>query len=264
MNPIPGYHIEAELGRGRFSTVYRAVQVQAHRKVALKVVPSLHLVRMGQRADFGSEFDALAALAHSRVIPAHDHGLHDGRAYLALEVAAGPAFEGASGALDPSRVHAILRDVAQALASIHAQGWVHRDLKPANLLRCADGTLVLGDLGSACRQAERGTLPAGFVIGTPKYAAPEQGQGAVAQPSADVYSLGILLHELLTGRAPYPGETLTELFSQHQMAPVPRLPQALAYWQPLLDAMLAKAPGDRLSDGLAVLHELSRLPKGLS
>lgn len=264
MNAIPGYRTEAVLGRGRSAVVYLAVHGHSARKVALKVARRNLLERQGQSPDFGHEFAALLALAPCQVIRAHDHGLHGDDAYLSMDLMAGSVAQRIPGVPGPARTHALMSQVALALGQVHARGWVHRDVKPSNLLLHRDGRLMLGDLGCACRLGERGPQPAGTVIGTPRYAAPEQNDGAGAQPSADVYSLGVLLHELLTGQAPYPGETLTELFSQHQMAPVPRLPVALTGWQPLLDALLAKSPGDRPTDGHAVLEELTRLRKGLS
>jgi serine/threonine protein kinase len=157
---------------------------------------------------------------------------------------------GAAGAL------ALLRQAASGLAWLHRQGWVHRDVKPANLLLRANGSLALGDLGCAARTGDMGGAPPGTMIGTPRYAAPEQTEGAPAQPAADVYALGACLFELLCGSPPYPGETSMELLGQHLLAPVPPLPLEHAPWQPLLDAMLAKDPALRLPDGAAVLAQL--------
>jgi serine/threonine-protein kinase PpkA len=126
------------------------------------------------------------------------------------------------------------------------------------LLR-GDGSLALADLGCARERGKAGPLPAGTVVGTPRYAAPEQSAGAPADPSADVYSLGVVLYELLCGQPPYPGTTLTELLCQHLLAPVPRLPLQRGAWQTLLDAMLAKDPCERLPDGQAVVEKLQHL-----
>jgi serine/threonine protein kinase len=150
----------------------------------------------------------------------------------------------------------LLREAAHALAALHARGWVHRDVKPANLLLRADGSLALGDFGTACPSGTESVKPAGTVTGTPRYAAPEQFQGAAAHASADVYSLGIVLCEMLCGHVPYAGETATELLAQHLLAPVPQLAPAHADLQPLVHAMLAKNPRDRLPDAQAVLAGL--------
>ena len=112
---------------------------------------------------------------------------------------------------------------------------------------------------SACRAGAHEDHAAPSVIGTPRYAAPEQMQGAAASAAADVYSLGICLFEQLAGQPPFRGETLTELFSQHVRAPVPRLPGDALHWQPLVDALLAKNPANRPADGDAVLEQLAVL-----
>jgi serine/threonine protein kinase len=210
----------------------------------------------GRAGDFSREFSLLAALASPCVVQVFDHGVASRQAFLSMEVLSGGNVAQRVGRLAVSDAIAILRHAACALAQVHRGGWVHRDVKPANLLLRADGSLALGDFGCARRQGELDRLAAGAVLGTPLYAAPEQSQGAPADPAADVYSLGILFHQLLTGKPPYSGMTLTELLCQHLMAPLPRLPREYGAWQPLLDAMLAKDPRGRLADGQAVLEHL--------
>ena len=152
---------------------------------------------------------------------------------------------------------ALLRTLAHPhVIRLHAEGrdergFVHRDVKPANLLVRTDGSLALADFGSAVRIGEGASDAA--AAGSPRHAAPEQSAGAPAAPTADVYALGTVLHEWLTGEPPFAGETAAELAAQHLVAPVPRLPAPLAHWQPLLDAMLATRPAARLADGAAVL-----------
>lgn len=263
MNAVASYPVDAVLGRGRSSVVYLAHEPRTGRQLALKVARRADLVRQGREADFSHEFTALRTLAHRHVIQVTDHGVQGDNAFLVMEVADGGPLPIPATALEPARVHALMTQAASALAELHRLGWVHRDLKPANLLQRTDGSLALADFGCACRAGESGPLPAGAVTGTPQYAAPEQIEGRAAHPAADVYSLGILLHQLLTGRVPYPGETVTELLGQHLLAPVPRLPRERSGWQPLLDSMLAKAPCERLRDGAAVLQALQRLQKDL-
>jgi eukaryotic-like serine/threonine-protein kinase len=260
LGTLSGHELEAVIGRGRRSVVYLARRGGEANSIALKVVPMVPGSR--DATDPAREFATLAALAHPHVIRPIAHGTAGELAWLAMEYAAGGSLAREAGRLAPARVGSLLREAAGALASIHEQGWVHRDVKPANLLVRGDGTLALGDFGSA---RPSGSIPhgaPGTVIGTPRYAAPEQSEGATADTAADVYSLGACLHEMLTGRPPYPGETLTELLGQHLLAPVPRLPQEHAHWQPLLEAMLAKDPSQRPSAQAVIsrLQNRSRNP----
>jgi serine/threonine-protein kinase PpkA len=253
--PVAGYQLEAVLGRGRHSIVYLARHPQSSRRVALKVARRRSLEGMGPGQDLAREFAVQAALAQRHVIQVFDHGECGGDAYLAMEYAArGPLAPHGDRSVAG---RAVFAEAASALGWMHESGWVHRDVKPGNLLQRADGSLALGDFGCACRAGEAGSS-AGLLVGTPRYAAPEQSEGAPSNSAADVYSLGVCFYEMLAGKPLFPGETLTELLGQHLLAPIPRLAREHAAWQPLLDAMLAKDPGQRPPDGQAVLAELKR------
>jgi serine/threonine protein kinase len=239
------------LGRGRHASLWLARDQESGRDVALKIAP---------RGSLQHEFDVLRALQGARVVNALDCGvLPDGRPFLAMEHVTGGDL--AHARLHGDAVACALHATARALADVHRRGWVHRDLKPAHLLlRGGDGDgIVLCDFGSACRAGTREERAQPCVTGTPRYAAPEQIEGRSASPSADVYSLGVCAFELLTGQPPFRGETLTELFSQHVRAPVPRLPRETAHWQELIDALLAKDAARRPADGQAVLQQFEQL-----
>jgi serine/threonine-protein kinase PpkA len=148
--------------------------------------------------------------------------------------------------LAPDEAFRLMRDMAGALGALHDAGILHRDLKPTNVLFRDDGSLALIDFGLAKQAALRAEFTgAGTIFGTPYYVSPEQGHGETVDERGDLYSLGVVFYEMLTGQKPYTGETALAVIIAHRQAPVPRLPAALAGWQPLVDRLLAKAPADR-------------------
>lgn len=236
---VPGYRALRELGTGRRSSAWLARDEATGREVVLKLEPAA-----GSRLH--REWEIAASLQGGHVLRVHDHGRAGPWAWLATEhVAGGDLAARMRRPLAAAEALSLVRQAALGLAQLHRQDRVHRDVKPANFLLRADGTLVLADFGLVARSGDTAAgLQQGALTGTPRYVAPEQLQGAPASPAADVYSLGVLLHEMLCGRPPFPGETLMEILSQHLLAPPPRLPADLAQLQPLVDCMLAKqAPG---------------------
>jgi serine/threonine protein kinase len=159
--------------------------------------------------------------------------------------------------LSPRQALSLLSQAASGLAEIHRCGIVHRDIKPANLMLREEGVLVLTDFGVAKRlDGSAGQTLHGEILGTPYYLSPEQAQGDAVTTRTDLYSLGVIFYEMLTGRRPYAGGTILEILSQHVSAPVPRLPAQLADYQTLVDGMLAKRIEDRFESADAVLAEI--------
>ncbi len=258
---IDGYRLQRKLGEGRLATVYLALD-PAGAEVALKVMRREHARSAVRTAAFAREFAVPWTIRNPHIVRVFEQLRgSDGDVAISMEYLGGGHLGdriGKETAADAAV--SLLRQAAVALAALHRHGVAHGDVKPANLLLRSNGDVVLADFGLA-----RGPHPkahpaqAGVVVGTPRYAAPEQSQDGVVGSAADVYSLGVVCHELLCGQPPFPGETVLELFSQHLMAPVPRLPAALARFQPLLDAMLAKQLSGRLPDGQAVVQQIDFL-----
>ncbi len=248
---VPGYRVLRELGTGRRSSAWLAQDGDGETLV-LKLQPA-------DGAQLHREWEFAAGCAGGHVVRVFDHGRDARWAWLAMEyLPGGDLAQRLRRPVERAQALAWLAEAARGLAQLHRRDCVHRDVKPANFLLRADGALVLADLGLVARA---GTVPAGAegaLTGTPRYVAPEQLQGGPASPAADVYSLGVLLHEMLCGRPPFSGETLMEVLSQHLLAAPARLPAHAVDLQPLVDRMLAKEVQQRLPHADAVLDLLSQ------
>jgi serine/threonine protein kinase len=257
---IEGYRLGCLLGQGRAAAVYLAEHRRHGGRVALKLPRSTAAARDPHGLRFALECELLASIRDRNVVEVVEHR-QGGTAYLAMEYLGGGSLRRQMrGGFDPAQALALLEQAALGLQALHATGIVHRDVKPENFLVRENGELVLVDLGVAARQDDSAAAIApGTLLGTLRYAAPEQLQGAAPSPAADVYSLGIVLYELLCGRPPFAGATSMELLAQHLMATVPRLPRGLACCQPLIDRMLDKRPHHRPADAGALLREIQHM-----
>ena len=204
---VAGYRIEALVGRGGMGVVYRALQLDLERVVALKVIAPELLDDEDVRARFLTEARAAASVDHPNVIPVHAAGEDDGVAYIAMRFVAGDdlrALVRYGGAFDPAGAAALVEQAAAALDAIHRAGFVHRDVKPANLLVDRDNHVYLTDFGLAKAViTHSGGTRTGQWVGTLDYVAPEQIRGGRIDARADVYALGGVLHFALTGRVPF-------------------------------------------------------------
>ena len=265
MIEIPGYKVLRQLGRGGMATVYLAMQESVQREVALKVMsPSLLA-----DPDFGERFLREARIAaklhHRNVVGVHDVGRAGEYHYIAMEYLGGGAVLAKDGT--PRSVGFALRvtrEIATALNYAHAKGFVHRDVKPDNILLRDDGSAALTDFGIA-RASDSAThmTRTGTVIGTPHYMSPEQARGRALDGRADLYSLGIVLYELLTGRVPFHADDSLAVGIMHITQPIPILPERLSALQPLLNRLLAKHPEDRYQDGAAVADAIEQIELGI-
>ena len=236
---LPGYEILGRLGSGGRGVVYKARQLNLGRVVALKMMRhDEDLTDAEGLALFRREAEAVARLEHPNVIRLYDFGEHGGRPYFTMELAAGGSLEQrlASGPLQPREAATLIEMLARSLHAVHRQGIVHRDLKPGNVLLDAEGMPKLADFGLAKRLSGGDSLfPTGAILGTASYMAPEQAAGLKeVGPAADVWALGAILYECLTGRPPFKGnnwwETLNQVRSKEPEPPRrlnPQLPRDL-------------------------------------
>jgi serine/threonine-protein kinase len=268
---IPGYDVEAVLGRGGMGVVYKARHLRLNRTVALKMLLAGAYAGPQELARFLREAEAEAGLRHPHIVQVHDVGEHDGRPYFTMELVEGGSLaQKLRGTPQPARPAAeLLASLAEAVHVAHQGGIVHRDLKPANILLTADGTPKITDFGLARRlQGEAGLTQSGVQMGTPSYMAPEQAQGQsrVIGPAVDVYALGAILYELLTGRPPYHGETPSETVLQViSQDPVPpsrlnaKVPRDL---ETICLKCLHKDPQRRYVTAAALADDLQRFVRG--
>ncbi|WP_435010202.1 protein kinase domain-containing protein [Tundrisphaera lichenicola] len=216
---ISGYEILEVLGRGGVGVVYKAVHLRLNRAVALKMLLAGSFATRAERLRFSREAEVVAKLRHPNIVQVYDVGDLDGRPYFTMEfVEGGSLAELIAGTPRPARQSAeLMATLADAMEAAHNGGIVHRDLKPSNILLTADGTPKIGDFGLA-RHLEVGPslTQSGAAVGTPSYMAPEQAQGksGEAGPAADLYALGAMLYELLTGRPPFRAESAAETLHQ--------------------------------------------------
>ncbi len=204
------YTLERPLGHGGMATVYLAEDTELRRPVAVKVLDE-HLARDPEFRDrFVREARLAARLSHPNVVQVYDAGESEGRPYIVMEYVPGSTLAG-RGKLDPARAVAAALQACAGLQHAHDAGLVHRDVKPGNLLLRDDGVVKIADFGIA-RAAETTQLTQiGTVLGTAAYLSPEQAAGEVVTPATDIYALGAVLYELLTGRPPYQFDSLADL-----------------------------------------------------
>jgi serine/threonine-protein kinase len=268
---VPGYEVLGELGRGGMGVVYKARHLRLNRPVALKMLLAGDCAGPRERERFQREAEAVAGPRHENVVRVHDVGDHEGRPYFTMEyVEGGSLAQHLAGTPQAARpAAALVATLAEAVQVAHQGGIVHRDLKPANVLLTADGIPKISDFGLARRQDDgAGLTQTGAVVGTPSYMAPEQarGQAQAIGPAVDVYALGAILYELLTGRPPFRGETAASTI--HQMItqdPVP--PSRLNHSVPRdLETVclrcLHKEPGRRYPSAAALADDLRRFGEG--
>jgi serine/threonine-protein kinase PpkA len=256
---IPGFKIERFIAEGGMASVYLAIQESLQRPVALKVLKKFDSPEHAKR--FLYEARIVASLDHRNITTIHDIGVVGERHYIAMEYLEGGSLADriAKGMPLPDILD-LVESIGGCLDFVHRRGIVHRDIKPGNVLFHADGTPKLTDFGIAKQLDNDPDLTMdGTSVGSPSYLSPEQAGGRPLDGRSDIYALGVVFFEMLTGRKPYTEDSAIETILAHLTHPIPILPEAVSAYQGLLERMLAKDPNDRIASAGELVERVREL-----
>jgi DNA-binding NarL/FixJ family response regulator len=250
----------AKIYAGELSSIYLAETEETGERIALKVLR--HVPDAGGTHAFDrflQEYEVIARVRHPNVVRIFDLGVADDHAYIAMEfLGAGSLAERVNAALAPDVAVRYATQIGSALAAVHDAGVLHRDLKPANIMFRDDGSLALIDFGLAKQMRLHAAITGtGQIFGTPYYMSPEQGHAEPTDQRSDIYSLGCILYEMLTGQRPFTASSPMGVIYRHAHAPRPRFALALTHLQPILDRMLAVERLERFQSAREFLAELA-------
>ncbi|TEU15287.1 MAG: serine/threonine-protein kinase [Anaerolineales bacterium] len=254
------YRIIEQLGQGGMATVFKAYHPALDRYVAIKVLHPAFKEDPNFLARFQREARIVAKLEHPHIVPVYDFSEHKGMAYLVMRYVEGETLKAhlTGEPLPPERILEILKPVAEALAYAHEQGVLHRDIKPSNVMLTPEDSIFLTDFGLA-RMAQSGesTLSKDMMIGTPQYMSPEQAKGEKVDERTDIYSLGVVLFEMLTGRVPFSADTPYAVVHDHIYTPLPLPTTIKSDISPALERVLLKALAKEKDDRYQKVTELA-------
>ncbi len=258
---IPGYEIIKEIGSGGMAKVYLAIQTSFGREVALKVMSPL----LSSDSEFSERFQReariVAQMRHNNIVSVYDVGQHDQYHYMSMEYLPGGDLKSRIAQhAGPALAAEVSIYIASALDYANNKGFLHRDIKPENIMFREDGAPVLTDFGIA-RAVDSGTgmTKVGMMVGTPSYMSPEQARGEHLDGRSDIYSLGVVFFELLTGVLPFQADSTISLALKHLNEPIPRLPNEYDAYQQILDKLMAKQADDRFANGQELIAALGKL-----
>jgi eukaryotic-like serine/threonine-protein kinase len=258
------YRLEAKLGSGGMSTVYLARDQTLDRQVAVKVMHREMSEQADQLERFRQEARAVAKLSHPNVVSVIDAGEDGGHPYIVFEYVEGETLKQRitrDGALEPQEAIAYAIEIARGLSMAHARNMVHRDIKPQNVLIDAEGRAKLTDFGISRQLEQDGMTATGRVLGTTDYVAPEQAMGRKVDPRSDLYSLGVVLYEMLVGQVPFQADSQVGVAMKHVNEELPdvqrRRPEVSAAVALVVERATAKDPAERYQDVGEMADDLS-------
>jgi eukaryotic-like serine/threonine-protein kinase len=264
---LKAYRRIDHIAKGSVSDLFLAENAEIGGVVVLKVTPAIRKeTGVDQSMErFLQEFEILRGVQHPNIVRIYDLGVTDDHLYLAMEhFARGDLRKRMAEGLTARQSLAFARDLAYALEAIHEVGIFHRDLKPGNVMLRDDDSIALIDFGLAKHVAlKMEVTDKGLIFGTPHYMSPEQGHGKPIDGRSDVYALGVMLYEMLTGRKPFDADNHMAILVHHAKAPIPRLPDRLATLQPIVDKLMAKEPADRPADATVAARLIADALKAL-
>jgi serine/threonine protein kinase len=272
---IPGYRRVRQIAAGPVSDLFLAESEGAGKLVVLKVARDQHQDQHDLDHTFRrflQEYEIVQRIRHPSVVRLYDLGISDDHAWLVMEYfRAGDLRKRMRAGMRPRPALRTAIGIARALEAMHGAGVLHRDIKPGNVMLREDGSLALIDFGMSKDTAlELDVTDTGLIFGTPHYMSPEQGHGEPIDARSDLYSLGVIVFEMLAREKPYAAENPMAIIYKHRKEPIPRLPQTFEALQPLIDRFLAKDPNDRFAnateaaEGLAQAHQLLRMAEGVA
>ncbi len=254
---IPGYEIKQSIGSGGMATAYLAIQTSLGRQVVIKALDTQDKSSADMVERFLNEGRIIASFNHPHIVTIYDIGIAEDAVYISMEYVEGGDLKQRMRkhlSTGPEAVK-LVQDIASGLQVAHENGIVHRDVKPGNILFRRDGTPLLSDFGIAKQlTTDHDLTSTGIFLGSPNYMAPEQAEGGPIDGRADLYALGVIFYELLTGEKPYKAASVIDIIVAHKQAPIPKLPDKYSDYQEFLELLLAKKRRDRFRDAKSLIY----------